>query len=326
VRRLLPVLILALSLFVVACGGDDGGSSTEGADTTTTTATTAQVEFPSGDDKTIRALRNDLPEGAIFAPAVSVMRVGKNRIGFALFDTARKQVDPEAVALYVAQPNGRRLSGPFEATRHSLETKPQFQSRQAQADLADVNSFWTATVKFPRRGRFVVTALVQIDGKMASTSQYELRVGGGGPPDVGQKAIPVHTETPADVGGDLSQIDTRIPPLAELHEKDFADVVGKEPTVLVFATPQLCQTRVCGPVVDVAAQVRSQSPGVTFIHQEIYVDNDINKGFRPQVTQWRLPTEPWMFLIGADGLVKERFEGAVSVEELQRAVDATLKG
>ena len=41
-----------------------------------------------------------------------------------------------------------------------------------------------------------------------------------------------------------------------MHDVDFADVVGKKPTVLLFATPALCQSRVCGPVVDVAEQVK----------------------------------------------------------------------
>ena len=123
------------------------------------------------------------------------------------------------------------------------------------------------------------------------------------------------------MGGDLAAIDTRIPPLPELHSTNFADVLGKRPVVLAFATPQLCQTRVCGPVVDVVAEVRAQSEGVEFIAQEIYVDNDINKRVRPQVGEWRLPTEPWTFVIGKDGKVAERFEGAVSVRELQSAVD-----
>jgi hypothetical protein len=74
-------------------------------------------------------------------------------------------------------------------------------------------------------------------------------------------------------------------------------------------------------VVDVVAEVRAQTEGVEFIAQEIYVDNDINKGFRPQVGEWRLPTEPWTFVIDKDGKVVERFEGAVSVRELQAAVD-----
>lgn len=306
-------------LVLAGCGGSDGDGTASGADADTQTA--EQVEFPRGDDKTIRALRAERPEKAVFAPTVGTLRAGENRIGFALFDVARKQVTPTAVALYVAKPDGTGLRGPFEARKESLSVKPQFRSRQTQADLDDVDTFWVANVDLPKRGRYVVTALAQLDGELVSTSQFEMRAGPGGPPDIGDKAIKVDTDTPQDVGGDLAAIDTRIPPLPELHETNFADVLGKKPVVLAFATPQLCQTRVCGPVVDVAAEVRAQNEDVVFIAQEIYVDNDIDKGFRPQVGAWRLPTEPWTFVIGKDGRIVERFEGAVSVRELQAAVD-----
>lgn len=322
--RLLALLLVLLlvAVAVAGCGGDDDAGS---ADAPAATQPAEQVDFPSGDDKTIRALRADVPEGPVFAPSVSTLTVGKNRIGFALFDTSRKQVTPDAVALYVAQPDGRRLRGPYEARRESLRVKPQFQSRQTQADLDDIDTFWVADVPFPRRGRFVVTALASLDGKMTSTSQFEMRVGvgRGGPPEPGEKAVKVETDTVEDAGGNLERIDTRIPPLPDLHEESFADVLGKKPVVLAFATPQLCQTRVCGPVADVVLQVSAQ-PGnedVEFIHQEIYVDNDIQKGFREQVGAWSLPTEPWVFVVGRDGKVKERFEGAVSVDELSAAVD-----
>jgi hypothetical protein len=120
----------------------------------------------------------------------------------------------------------------------------------------------------------------------------------------------------------LESIDTRIPPLPDLHRTDFADVLGKKAVVLVFATPQLCQTRVCGPAVDLALETkeRVKRDDVEFIHMEIFRDNEINKGLRPQPAAWRLPTEPWTFLIGSDGKIKERFEGAFSVEELESAV------
>ena len=310
----LPLLLLVL---LAGCGGDDDKGGTAA---TTEPAPAAKVDFPSGENKTIRALRADRKEGAVFAPSAATFRVGKNRVGFALFDVSRKQVEPDAVALYVAQPDGRRLKGPFEARRESLRVKPQFQSRQTQADLDDIDEFWVADVTFPRRGRFVVTALASIEGELTSTSQFEMRVGGGGPPDVGEKAIKVNTDTPEDVGGDLSAIDTRLPPIEELHDTDFADVLGKQPVVLAFATPQLCQTRVCGPIVDVVAEVAAQTEGVEFIAQEIYKDNDVQKGFRPQIAAWRLPTEPWTFVIDRDGRVTERFEGAMSVRELQAAV------
>ncbi|HEV3001057.1 MAG TPA: hypothetical protein VGW75_10000 [Solirubrobacteraceae bacterium] len=322
--RVAAVVLALVALVLGACGGDDG-SDRPASTSSPAPPASADVDFPSGGDKTMRALRSRAPEKAIFAPSVSQLRPGRNRIGFALFDEGRGQVTPEAVAVYVSQADGRRLRGPFRARRESLRVKPQFMSRQTQADLDDVDSFWVADVTFPRRGRYVLTALASIDGELASTSQIEMRAGQrGGPPDVGDPAIRVETDTVESAGGDLESIDTRLPPLAELHEKSLADVLGKEPVVLAFATPQLCQTRVCGPVVDVVAQVKASTEGVTFIHQEIYAGNDINQGFRPQVARWALPTEPWTFLIDRDGKIVERFEGALSVAELQRAVDEKL--
>ncbi|HEX2086674.1 MAG TPA: thioredoxin family protein [Solirubrobacteraceae bacterium] len=321
-RALALMLLLAL-LAAAGCGGDDeepGGSTTPAAEE----GKAADVEFPPAKNQTLRVLRASAPEEAVFAPSVSLLRPGKNRIGFALFDEAREQVTPDAVAVYVARTDGTELRGPFEARRESLRVKPQFMSKQTAADLDDVDSFWVADVTFPSRGRYLLSALVSIDGKLASTSQIEMHAGRrGGPPDIGDEAISVHTDTVEDAAGNLESIDTRIPPLAELHEEDLADVLGERPVVLAFATPQLCQTRVCGPVVDVAAEVKASVEGedIVFIHQEIYVNNDINQGFRPQVGRWRLPTEPWIFLIGRDGRVVDRFEGAVSVEELKRAVD-----
>ena len=107
-----------------------------------------------------------------------------------------------------------------------------------------------------------------------------------------------------------------------MHDVDFADVLGKKPIVLLFATPALCQSRVCGPVVDVAEQVKSERPDdADFIHMEIYNDNDPNKGARPQVHDYDLPTEPWLFVIDSDGKVSTRIEGAFSVDELKQALD-----
>ena len=91
--------------------------------------------------------------------------------------------------------------------------------------------------------------------------------------------------------------------------------------VLVFATPQLCQSRVCGPVEDVVEQVKSETKrDMAFIHNEVYVDNNPNKGIRPQLTAYGLQTEPWTFVIDKTGKVVERFEGALSVDELKQAV------
>ena len=78
-----------------------------------------------------------------------------------------------------------------------------------------------------------------------------------------------------------SRRSTRAIPPSDMHDVDFADVVGKKPVALLFSTPQLCQSRVCGPVTDMELQMKSKyGDQMTFIHQEVYVDNDINKGLR----------------------------------------------
>jgi len=143
-------------------------------------------------------------------------------------------------------------------------------------------------------------------------------------PDVGDPAPPIDTPTTDDAP--IEEIDTRTPPDG-MHDVDFKDVVGKKPAVLVFATPALCQSRVCGPVVDIAEEVKARrGKEAEFIHQEIFVDNEIDKGFRPQVLRWKLPTEPWVFTVDRSGRVAARLEGAFSAKELDQAVDAAVKG
>ncbi len=111
-----------------------------------------------------------------------------------------------------------------------------------------------------------------------------------------------------------------------MHDDDFADVVGKKPVVLLFATPALCQSRVCGPVADIAEEVKERPDDAAYIHQEIYNDNEVNKGLRPQVKAYNLPSEPWLFVIGADGKISTEIEGAFSEGELNAALDKVSGG
>jgi hypothetical protein len=57
-----------------------------------------------------------------------------------------------------------------------------------------------------------------------------------------------------------------------------------------------------------------------FIHMEVYNDNDISKGIRPQLEAFNLETEPWTFLIDRDGVIRGRIEGAYGVPELEAAM------
>jgi hypothetical protein len=144
-------------------------------------------------------------------------------------------------------------------------------------------------------------------------------------PDVGAPAIASHTPTLDDAT--LDQLSTSTTPDPELYKISIADALAaKKPFVVVFATPKYCTSRTCGPVVDVVSEVRRKhaDDGIPFIHVEIYQDNDPAKGENQWVKEWKLPSEPWVFLVGADGTIKSRFEGTLSVDELDEAV-ATLR-
>jgi hypothetical protein len=144
-------------------------------------------------------------------------------------------------------------------------------------------------------------------------------------PAVGQKAPKVQTDTPESLKGNTDLVDTRIPPALELSRQSFADVVGKKPVALLFATPQLCQSRVCGPVVDEMLQLRAKyGDKMTFIHQEVYKDNDPNKGLREPLQAYRLPTEPWLFTVRADGTIAARLEGSIGLRAFENAIKAAL--
>lgn len=321
-RSLPAVALAAAALGGTACGS--AGRDEESPPPRPRTAAVA-ADFPAARGATIGDLRQRAAEGPILAPAVSVLHSGRtpNRFAFALYDTARKQMTGAEVAVYTARPDGTGVRGPYLARSESLDVPPQFRSRTTAADADAAKSVYVADVPFRRGGRQVVTALVLLDGRMLRTGPHSVDVDpeGPGPPDVGEPAIRVHTLTLADVGGDASQISTRLPPAEDLLRTDLADVLGRQPVVLTFATPQLCQSRVCAPVVDVVEQVKAGAPeDVAFIHQEIYVDNRVEKGVRPQVAAWRLRSEPWTFVIDRSGRVSARFEGALSAGELERAV------
>ena len=313
----LAALLVALPAFGSGCGDsdDDGGEAAP--------PPARAEDFPKPKGKTLADLRTELGPGPVLAPSVFELEPGVNRVGFGIFDRARKQVITNKAALYIAPVGGGKVSGPFPARYESLEVKPQFQSEGVKADPDSASSVYVANVRFPRPGDYEVLAAVELDDNLAAATSAggQLRVvKDGAVPEPGEPAIRVHTPTNADVGGNVEQIDTRVPP-STMHEADLAEVVGQKPVMLIFATPALCQSRVCGPVVDIAEQVKAGYGGdAEFIHMEIYNENELDKGFREQVIRWNLPTEPWAFTIDREGKVAARLEGAFSARELEAAL------
>ena len=298
---------------------------------------TKPVSFPRPGGKSLAELRKGFGPGPVLSPSVSILDPGRNRFGFGLFDRARRQIAEAPAALYFAPAAGGKVSGPFPARFEWLKVKPQFQSRNVAEDPDAARSLYVADLKFPKSGRYEILGAVRLDDRLVAASRVQVEVYRKEPvPKVGDPAPEIDTPTKASVGGDVAKIDTRVPP-DDMHEVDYADALGERPIVLLLATPALCQSRVCGPVVDIAQQVKASYKGdAAFIHMEIYKDNEIKPGclegrrplsdcYRPQVLAFKVATEPWLFTIDRQGRVAARIEGAFSESELEKAVHAASR-
>lgn len=110
-------------------------------------------------------------------------------------------------------------------------------------------------------------------------------------------------------------------PACPLHDKVIGDVLGKgRPLVVQFSTPAFCQTRFCGPVLEVLLnQVPQYEDRIDFVHIEVWQDFQLQKN-RPAVTEWNLQTEPYTFFMTKDGRVAAKLEAIFSDEELSSAL------
>jgi len=319
-RRLLSLFLLALTLALLSGCGSAGSESSRPAP--------SADEFPAAKGKTVTELLKDSgakPTKLVIAPAAQSFAVGENRYPFGVFTRGNEQVDDADVALYFAKSEEGPVTGPLPARVETLEVKPAYRAAGEDPDQAK-NVYVVPKVDFDRKGSWVAVAMIKGKGGLEASRVPSPVAGENSVPEVGEKAPLIHTPTAADVGGDLAKIDTRIPH-DQMHQVDFADVVGKQPIVLVFATPALCQSRVCGPVVDVAQQVADEYKGkADFIHMEVYNDNEISKGIRPQLQAFNLETEPWTFLIDRHGVIRDRIDGAYGVAELEQAMRTIVPG
>jgi hypothetical protein len=323
-RRRWPLLAAVVAAALAGCGGSGGQRSANSSDAP---QVPTSRPFPTPGAKTLAQLRAGLGPGPRLATSVSVLEPGRNRVAFALFDRARRQIADTPTALYLARADGTHVRGPFHARYLPLAVKPQFQSSTTTRDPDSARSIYVAQPDFPGPGEYRMLGVAQLDQRLVGASPVTVFVRHRWrPPDVGERAPRVHTPTRASVKGDLESIDTRVPP-DTMHATDLADVLGRRPVMLLFATPGLCPSRICGPVADVAEQLKSEhADDAEFIHMEIYKENRPEAGQRSQVRAYGLPSEPWLFAIDRRGRVVARIEGVFSLDEGKKALEAAVAG
>jgi hypothetical protein len=336
VRALLALLCCCLAALAVGCGGGDDDSASSRKDPVEQVPSNLQAqvreaqnpqksEFPKPTGKTLQELADSIGGGPEMGLAGSIFVAGQeNRVAFGVIDDNAGFVYGKT-ALYVAPSPNEPAKGPYVAPADVLVTEPPYRSQQAATEADPFAAVYAAQVPFQKPGDYAVMAVTNVDGKpVAAPGQLTVTTSAKDPvPEVGEDAPKAHTDTVASAGGDVEAIDTRRP-TSDMHA-DFAKEVGKKPVALLFATPQLCQSRVCGPVVDVALQLRSQyGDQVEFIHQEVYTDNDPNKGLRKPLQEFGLPTEPWLFVVDKNGRITARLEGSFGINAFEQALKTAL--
>jgi hypothetical protein len=353
--RLAPALLglLAGGALLAGCGGSGSESTSTTVETAESRPAPPKSEFPAVEGRTLRQVLNATngPAELAVTPEAEAFYPGPNRYPFSVLDRETGPVPDAEVALYYAQvpqPKPRAKSksghrgqvakaqqnaldqpavGPFPAAIETLATKPAFRAQPTDEDRELATVVYSTELDFPGEGEWLVAAILKEGEELKGALLRNAVVGEFKRiPEVGQKAPKIHTPTAQDVGGDLSKITTRIPPDSQ-NKVDYAEALGREPIVLLFATPKFCQSRVCGPVVDVAEQAKHEFGNkAAFIHMEIYNDNDPAKHPRPQVRAFHLPSEPWLFTIDRHGVVRDAIEGAFGLKLMHEAVEKAIAG
>lgn len=179
---------------------------------------------------------------------------------------------------------------------------------------------------FDRAGQWGLEVEAQRAGRPATTQRLGVTVRErGSAAMVGMTAPRTHTPTSAQVK-DLKTISSATKPDPRLYELSVEQAVTSgKPSLILFATPGFCQTQVCGPGVDVLISLADTfGERINTVHVEVYQYPFEQLRFVGAMREWGLLTEPWLFLVGADGTILNRYEGGITVDELRPDVEAVV--
>lgn len=226
------------------------------------------------------------------------------RVAVALADRKGNPVTPSRSARVRIGPAGGSLGDALPTTMHNQ----------------GVPAYLLTSYTFPVPGPY--TLRVTDGGHHGDLSITAIAPTATAVPLVGRPLIGVPTPTAARPLG-VNPICTATPP-CPFHAVSLDRALADHRLIaLQFATPALCQSRLCGPVVQNLVAVHAPFTDVTFIHAEIYTDLTGQQG-SPPVLAYHLQHEPLLFLAGRDGVVRERidngYDRAEATAALQRLV------
>ena len=266
--------------------------------------------------------------------------VGPSRFVFGITDASGTKTigGPDLKAQVMFTPAARDSSG--STPGGSPGTSPSPIAATFIWAIPNERGVYTVTTDFPTAGdwTFQVTAQgkgmdgASVDGTVPVSMQVAAK---GYAIPIGARAPSTKTPTLADVGGDPKKLSTDTKPEPSFYRTSVEGALAEhEPFVLVFATPGFCRTAQCGPTLDGVKAVARETPGTTFINVEPYelafTDGrlqpvlDANNQLKPTATTsaWGILSEPWIFVVDGNGIVKGSFEAVVGPDELKAAIAA----
>ena len=299
------VALVALALIISSVGCGSSTTSSEGG---------------APDPGSIGELWKRSGEAVALIAGTSDYSVGRVRMSFLVVNSKARVIATPRADVWIARTMNAK---PFAHTVATLERV----GVPGVPEVGAPNVIYVTELSVRRPGKYYVLARpigrVRIGGIQSLVVNTRSES-----PDVGDRAYPSRTPTLGSTHGNLAELTTRVPPDRALLRYSVAQSLSaRVPFVVTFATPRWCGSRVCGPVVDVVDYVRRRQGDtrIRFIHVEVYQGNNPRNGLNRWMREWRLTTEPWTFLVGADGRIKARFQGAVSARELERAVNRYLR-
>jgi hypothetical protein len=266
----------------------------------------------------------------------SELAVGENRFVVGLLDQDTGAITGAEVAFRFFKLDGDQETPKGEAEATALTVERSYTHTHADGKVekhsAGETGVYVAHPTFDEAGSWGVEVTATIDGKKFDPVGAAFSVlQEGRSVAVGAPAPQSETLTLDDVA-DITDIDTSDPPIPEMHTLSIAEAVTSgNPSVIVFATPAFCLSRICGPTKEIVDELfRQYKDEVGFVHVEPY---DLEKARAgeglfpiPATAEWGLQSEPWVFVVDGEGIVTAKFEGVVTLDELKAALDPLLAG
>ena len=323
--RLAALLVSRLLVFAACGGGGGGGDGGDSASSTTTSAAGAGEVIATAANYELLANRDQrFIAGLVVRGDGRVVSFGTVKFGFFYLGTREKPIDPPE-AKFDASGTFAPI-GSADATADAGGGEPR-KVRPSEG----LGVYRASNVRFDTAGYWGVEITATIDGKRAAAETVFEVFDQPRVPAPGQPAPRTAMPVAGAPGVKDTAIDSRATggdaiPDPELHATTVADALAAgKPTVVVVSTPVFCVSKFCGPITDAVSDVAKRyGDRVAFVHLEVWGDFE-KKQLNPWAGEWiRLPSgdanEPWVFTIGRDGVIVDRFDNVVGNDELETAV------